>query len=321
MPSTPDAPGLIGGLKKLLTRLAALLRRARPAPGRYALHLKAWREYLLYVPKAQQRRALVVWLHGCRQDPETFAAGTRIARHADERGLIVLLPRQSRLANSERCWNWFDPRTGAGRGETAIVAAQTQDVMQKFGIDPRRVYLAGLSAGGALAATLALRRPELFAAAAFHSAVPAGAATDAHDAQRVMAEGPRDNRTDVIGAEARAAAGKKARLPVLVIQGSADATVAPVNATFVVRQFLLFNGETDLPAGAALPPSHTRVVHPRGGGYIEGEFYAGRRLAARLLTIPGLGHAWSGGDPAHGYFDDGHLDATAAILDFFASRP
>ena len=298
-------------MKKLVARLAAWLRRAPPAPGRYALRLKAWREYLLYVPKADQRRALVVWLHGCRQDPETFAAGTRIARHADERGFLVLLPRQSRLANSERCWNWFDRRGG----EAAIVAAQTAEVIDKFGIDAKRVYLAGLSAGGALAATLALRRPELFAAAAFHSAVPAGAATDAHDAGRVMAEGPRDNRTDLIATEAA-----KARLPVLVIQGSADTTVAPVNANFLVRQFLILNGVTDLPAGGALPPTHTRVVHPRGTGYVESDFYSGQRLAARLLTIPGLGHAWSGGDPAHGYFDDAHLDATATILDFFASR-
>jgi poly(hydroxyalkanoate) depolymerase family esterase len=298
-------------LKKVIARIAAWLRRAPPAPGRYALHLKAWREYLLYVPKADQRRALVVWLHGCRQDPETFAAGTRIARHADERGFLVLLPRQSRLANPERCWNWFDRRGG----EAGIVAAQTAEVIDKFGIDAKRVYLAGLSAGGALAATLALRRPELFAAAAFHSAVAAGAATDAHDAGRVMANGPRDNRTDVIAQEAG-----KARLPVLVIQGSDDSTVAPVNANFLVRQFLILNGVTDLPAGAALPPSHTRVVHPRGSGYIESEFYSDRRLAARLVTIPGLGHAWSGGDPAYGYFDGTHLDATAAILDFFSAH-
>lgn len=304
-------------MKKLLRRIAALFRRAPPSPGRFALRLKAWREYLLYVPKANQRRALVVWLHGCRQDPETFAAGTRIARHADERGLVVLLPRQSRLANPERCWNWFERRGG----EAAIVAAQAQEVMQKFDIDPRRVYLAGLSAGGALAAALALRRPELFAAAAFHSAVPAGAATDAHDAQRVMAQGPRDDRTDLFAREARAAAGAKARVPALVIQGAADSTVAPANATFLVRQFMIFNGAQDLPAGAALPPSHTRVVSPRGTGYIEGDFFAGRRLAARLLTIPGLGHAWSGGDPAYGYFDDAHLEATAVVLDFFASRP
>ncbi|HEV3010704.1 MAG TPA: PHB depolymerase family esterase [Burkholderiales bacterium] len=279
-----------------------------------------WREYLLYLPRgfeAVARPALVVWIHGCDQDPEAFAAGTRIARYADERGFVVMLPRQSRIANSGRCWNWFDRRTGAGNGEAAIVAAQTAEVIEKFRIDPRRVYAAGLSSGGALAATLALRMPRLFAAAAFHSAVPCGAATDAHDAGRVMASGPFNDKSDALAREARAAAGAKARMPVLVIQGSADDAVAPVNAVFLVRQFLLFNGLEELPLGAALPPAQMRAVHPRASDYLMSEYYAGRRLAARLLTVPGLGHAWSGGDAAYEYCDERHLDATALVCDFF----
>ena len=325
-------------MRKILARLAAFLRRRRPAPGRFSLSRKSslhgflsvalappWREYLLYLPRgmaAIKRPALVVWIHGCRQDPEAFAAGTRIARFADERGFAVLLPRQNRMANSERCWNWFDRRTAGGTGETAIVAAQTLEVIGKFGIDPRRVYLAGLSSGGALAATLALRMPQLFAAAAFHSSVACGAAYDAHDAGRAMADGPWDGRTDALAAQARAAAGTKARVPALVIQGSADTTVSPANATFLVRQFLLFNGlaPEELPPGSALPPTLTRAVHPRAFGYVMSEYYAGRRLAAKLLTIPGLGHAWSGGDSALEYFDDRYPDATALICDFFASR-
>jgi poly(hydroxyalkanoate) depolymerase family esterase len=320
-------------VKKLFSRLAALLRRRPPAPGRFSLGRKSslhgmlsvalappWREYLLYLPRnfeTIKRPALVVWIHGCRQDPEAFAAGTRIARFADERGFIVLLPRQTGMANSERCWNWFDRRTARGLGEAAIVAAQTADVIEKFGVDTRRVYLAGLSSGGALAATLALRVPGLFAAAAFHSAVPCGAAFDAHDAGRVMADGPIDARTDTVAREARAAAGAEARIPVLVIQGSTDDSVAPVNAVFLVRQFLLFNGLEELPPGAALPPAQMRAVHPRAADYLMSEYYAGRRLAARLLTVPGLGHAWSGGIAAHPYMDDRHLDATALVCDFF----
>ena len=203
----------------------------------------------------------------------------------------MLLPRQSRFANSERCWNWFERRTAA----------------------------AGLSSGAVLAATLALRRPDLFAAAAFHSGVPAGAAYDAHDAGRVMAEGPLDARTDALALEARAAAGAKARMPALVIQGMADTSVAPVNASFVVRQFLLFNGLAPeaLPPGLALPPTHTRAVHPLTAGYLSNEYYAGRRLAARLVTVPRLGHAWSGGDSAYPYCDDAHVDATSLVCDFF----
>jgi len=282
-----------------------------------------WRESLLYLPRnfdALERRALVVWIHGCRQDPEAFAAGTRIARFADERGFVVLLPRQSRLANSERCWNWFDRRTAGGAGEAAIVAAQVADVAEKFGLDAQRVYIAGLSSGGTLAATLALRAPHLFAAAAVHSAVPCGAASDAADAARVMADGP-FRGTDEFGAEARSRATGKARVPVLVIHGSADDTVAPVNAAFLVRQFLLFNGIAphELPAGAALPPAQIRAFQPRSD-YLLSEYYAGRRLAAQLLTIPGLGHAWSGGDPAYPFFDNRSLDATELICDFFASH-
>ena len=189
-------------------------------------------------------------------------------------------------------------------------------MIQKFGIDPGRVYVAGLSSGASLAATLALRMPGLFAAAALHSGVPCGAAYDAHDAGRVMAEGPRDGRTDVLAAEARAAAGPKARVPALILQGSADATVAPANADYLVRQFVLFNGG-ELQPGEALPPSVTRAVHPRAFGYVMSEYYAGRRLAARLLTMPGLGHAWSGGDASFEYCDDRYPDATALICEFF----
>jgi poly(hydroxyalkanoate) depolymerase family esterase len=274
-----------------------------------------WREYLLYLPRGMEsvkRRALVVWIHGCRQDPEAFAAGTRIARAADERGFVVLLPRQTRMANSQLCWNWFDRRTAAGNGETAIVGAQTTEVIEKFGVDPRRVYVAGLSSGASLAATLALRMPQLFAAAALHSGVPCGAAFDAHDAGRVMVQGPRDGRADALAVEARAAAGPKARMPALVIQGAADDAVAPLNAEHLVRQFVLFNG-----GDPALAPTLTRAVHPRAFGYIMSEYYAGRRLAARLLAIPGLGHAWSGGDSALDYCDERYPDATALICDFF----
>src|SRR5688500_19171124 len=116
------------------------------------------------------------------------------------------------------------------------------EVMQKFGVDPGRVYVAGLSSGASLAATLALRMPGLFAAAALHSGVPCGAAFDTHDAGRVMAEGPRDGRTDVLAAEARAAAGAKARVPALILQGSADAMVAPASAASPVRPSVLLHG-------------------------------------------------------------------------------
>jgi len=320
-------------VKKLFARFAGLFRR--PAPGRFSLSRKSsmhgflsvapappWREYLLYLPRgieAIKRPPLVVWIHGCRQEPEAFAAGTRIARVADARGFVVLLPRQSRMANSERCWNWFDRRTAAGNGETAIVAAQTEEVIEKFNIDPGRVYLAGLSSGATLAATLAMRKQALFSAVAIHSGLPPGAAFDAHDAGRAMSEGPRDARTDAFALEARAAVGPSARMPALIFHGSADTTVAPANADYLVRQFVLFNGG-ELQPGEALPPTLTRAVHPRAHGYLLSEYNAGRRLAARLLTVPGLGHAWSGGDSSLEFFDQRYPDATELACEFFDSR-
>jgi poly(hydroxyalkanoate) depolymerase family esterase len=329
-------------MTKAPSKLAAIARalfgrRAPPQPGRFALKQKSslhglvgvaaappWREYLLYLPRGMERLRrppLFVWIHGCRQDPEEFAAGTRIARYADERGFVVLLPRQNRLANSERCWNWFDRRTARGLGEAAIVAAQVGEVLERFPVDPKRVYLAGLSSGGALAAALALHAPRLFRAAAIHSGLACGVASDAADAAKVMAHGPREG-AEHTALQARAAAHGQVRVPALIVHGAKDATVAPVNAVYLVRQFLLFHGfdPAALPTGAALPRPGLLPIGFRSGERFDGDYYVGRRLAARLVTIPGLGHAWSGGDPAHPYFDGEHVEATRLVCDFFAAH-
>jgi len=322
-------------LQALRERVARLFRR--PAPGRFVLRQGAsvhgfinvapappWRDYLLYLPRGMEKlspRQLLVWIHGCRQDPEQFAAGTGIARAADERGFVVLLPRQNRLANSERCWNWFDRRTARGLGETAIVAAQTEQVAAKFGVDPKRVYLAGLSSGGTLAATLALRHPALFRAVAIHSALPSGAAADATEAAQAMAQGPRLD-TDAVALEARAAAAREVRVPALVVHGSADTTVVPVNAVYLVRQFLLFHGLplAEMPVAPALPSARVRGLHADPVHKLQGNYYVKGRLAARLVVVPDLAHAWSGGDASLPFFDASRADATRLILDFFSKH-
>lgn len=328
-------------MKSLWRKIVALARRVGgravpPRPGRFALRQKSslhgligvaaappWREYLLYLPRGMDRLArppLVVWIHGCRQDPEQFAAGTRIARYADERGFVVLLPRQNRLANPERCWNWFDRRTARGLGETAIVAAQAADVVESFQLDRRRVYLAGLSSGGALAAALALHAPRLFRAVAIHSGVACGAAGDAAEAMQAMARGPKRG-VEETALQARAAAHGEARVPALIIHGSEDRTVAPLNALHLARQFLLFNGfdPAALPEGGLPAPGRLSLPLFKGGRP-DGDYYVGRRLAAKLVTIPGLGHAWSGGDPAQPYFDGERVEATRLVCDFFAAH-
>ncbi|MCO5118200.1 MAG: PHB depolymerase family esterase [Burkholderiaceae bacterium] len=288
--------------------------------------LSAWpllpprRSFELYLPAgaaADTAIPLLVWIHGCRQDAVGFAAGTRIRRHADERGIAVLMPDQTRLANPMRCWNWFDPATADGRGEAAIVLAQVEQVRALQAIDPRRIWIAGLSSGAALAAAVAIHSPQRFGALACHSGLPAGAARNVREARKAMAEGTRRD-VAAIGAAARARAGE-VHLPMLVIQGMDDATVAPANADALVAQALAVNGAA---ATGATPPKpdaerrhrfESRTVH-------EADWLVEGRLAARCLRIDGLGHAWSGGDAAHDYFDAALPEATALILDFFADQ-
>lgn len=317
-----------------------LFGRAPPKPGHFVSGRKfAWhgrldaapfvwpsREYLVYVPRGYgrwTRRPLVVLIHGCKQAPEALAAGTRIAELADKHGWLVLLPRQAVKANPWSCWNWFDHATVVGRGETAIVAAQIKSVRRAYRVHPRRIFVAGMSAGGTLAATLGLRHPDLFAGVFVHSSLACGAASSARVVFDVMTDGA-DTDVEAIGAAARAAAPKgTVRLPLLAIHGNDDEVVAPVNAFQAVRQYLALNGRTSIPGAMTEKPppdSESIVVLADGRKMKVGEYHDGRRVLARLLEIPGLGHAWGGGDPAHPYHDANPPDATALLGEFVEGR-
>jgi poly(hydroxyalkanoate) depolymerase family esterase len=328
----------IRALVAFIRRLVSRAPRAQPghfAPGkRHSLQgalshfafISPGREYLLYVPRgyrATRPAPLLVWIHGCRQTPEQFAAGTRVAQLADERGALVLLPRQSAIANFERCWNWFDPNTALGEGEAAIVAAQVEQVAGGYSVDRGRIYVAGLSSGGGLAVVLALRAPQLFAAVAIHSGVACGTAQSASSARHALRLGPRRNPVP-IARDARAAVTHLSVLPVpaLVIQGSADALVAPVHANYLVRQFLVFNGlaESALPPGHAMPePVRSRSVrNAQGHPHSVRDFAVGGSTVVRQIEIEGLAHAWSGGEAAQGFFDQRAPDATQLIWQFLS---
>jgi poly(hydroxyalkanoate) depolymerase family esterase len=314
--------------------------RREPQPGRFEPGSKfsfhgivgiapfVWpsRDYLVYVPQgrsAWKRAPLLVLCHGCRQTPETFAQGTRIAEFADRTGCVVLLPRQKDSANPWRCWNWFDSRTMAGKGEAAIVAAQIRSVRRRYRIDRRRVLAAGISAGGALAAVLGVRYPDLVRGVAVHSGLACGAATSALTALAVMQQGP-DRNVEEIGADARArAAPRDLRVPILAVHGDADPIVAPRNAIALVRQYLRLNGHPAVsadPDGAAFPKPDREQRTPLAGGREEvvREWRRDGRLVARHVAVSGLAHAWSGGDPALDYNDPAPPDATALVGDFFA---
>jgi poly(hydroxyalkanoate) depolymerase family esterase len=317
---------------------ARLFRRAPPRPGRFEpgskfswhgwISVAPWvwpsRDYLVYVPRGHarwRRRPLLVLLHGCRQTPEEFAAGTRIAAFADERNWLVLLPRQTPHANSWGCWNWFDRRTAAGKGEAAIVAAQVRAVRRLYRAHPRRMFLVGMSSGGCLAAVLGLRFAKLFAAIGVHSGVACGAASSPVLALQVLSTGANVD-IDAIAMQAREETSPRALpLPLCVIHGEHDNVVAEKNAAEVLRQFLVFNGRTT-PGSTALPDADASLAtpFPNGRTMTVDDYRMDGRVVARRVRVAGLGHAWSGGDGALAYNDPQPPDATALFGEFFTAQ-
>jgi poly(hydroxyalkanoate) depolymerase family esterase len=261
--------------------------------------------YELFVPAPTTAqpgpRALVVMLHGCTQHPADFAAGTRMNELAQAQGFIVLYPAQSRQMNPQGCWNWFKhSHQRRGHGEPELLASLTRAVMQGHGVDPARVYVAGLSAGGAMASVLGRSYPELYAAVGVHSGLAAGVAHDLPSALAAMN-----------GASPPAASPADGK-PVIVFHGDADATVHPHNAAAVVAGST--NAQPTLETVAAGRPGHrraTRRVHRGADG----------RVVAEHWTVHGAGHAWSGGSPAGSYTDATGPDASAAMWRFFEEHP
>ena len=282
--------------------------------------------YKLYQPLGQAGKELplVVMLHGCTQDPDDFAAGTAMNERAREQGFFVLYPQQAQDANPSRCWNWFEPEhQERGRGEPALIASLTQEVIKQHGIDAGRVYVAGLSAGGAMAVIVAAAYPELFAAVGVHSGLPGGAASNVAEALMVMQRGQ-------VGIVLRAKGGRagtapKALLepqvpvPTIVFHGDQDHTVHPRNGEQVIV--------AALGAAAGAPDTHAR---PSGSAQVEqGVSSRGRRYTrstqhgdqGQALTehwlVHGAGHAWSGGQAKGSYTDTAGPDATLEMLRFF----
>jgi poly(hydroxyalkanoate) depolymerase family esterase len=262
--------------------------------------------YRLFVPPGHTGRPLplVVMLHGCTQNPDDFAAGTGMNRPAGEQGFFVLYPEQSQDANPQRCWNWFKHNhQQRGSGEPALIAGMTQAVMKDHGIDSRRVYIAGLSAGGAMAAIVAAAYPELFAAAGVHSGLPGGVARSLPEALALM------NSGTAAGARAQPAA----PVPTIVFHGDADRTVHPRNGEQVIAAAL---------GGAAGSARVEKGVSPNGRRYTRSTHHdAEGRPLAEHWRVEGAGHAWSGGDAGGSYTDARGPDATREMLRFFLAHP
>jgi poly(hydroxyalkanoate) depolymerase family esterase len=268
---------------------------------------------------------LVCMLHGCTQDAASFAAATLMNDAADRHGFVAVYPQQEPGDNQQRCWNWFLPEHQArGAGEPASIVAIIRELMGTTSpqtIDSHRVFVAGLSAGGAMAAILGAVYPDLFAAVAVHSGLAYRSATSVSAAFTAMAGGGENSSGH--GGVARAAIGDLVR-PVasMVVHGSADRTVAPVNADRMLQRSMTANRlaarETcDLDFARPTTTSHGQV--DGGHAYTRSQWMDRRgALMHELLRVEGLGHAWSGGAPGGSYTDPRGPDATEAIWRFFA---
>ena len=283
-----------------------------------ALHPHA-HHYHLYVPPAATAggaRPLLLMLHGCTQTPADFAAGTGMNEAAARANVLVLYPEQTHRANRHGCWNWFRPEDQRrDRGEPGLLMAMVQDVMARHRVDAGRIYVAGLSAGGAMAALLAREYPDVFAAAGVHSGLPAGAAHNMMTALSAMKHGAQPHaRTQPV-----ASPGQRV-VPVIVFHGDADEAVHARNGDQVVAATLgsLVGGAAVLdqvveqgasPAGQL----YTRTVYRRA-------LISGGRVVAEHWLLRGGGHAWSGGSAQGSYTDPAGVSATDEMLRFFLSH-
>lgn len=289
--------------------------------GSYS-HAGLTRRYKLYTPPTSHRQgmALVVMLHGCTQNPDDFAAGTNMNALAREQGFFVLYPEQSKDANAQACWNWFKHNhQRRGSGEPAFIASLAQRMVLEHGLDPHRVYVAGLSAGGAMAAILATTYPDVFAAAGVHSGLPSGAAGNVAEALMLMNDGR--GRSAGFGEKPSV----EHTVPTIVFHGDKDKTVHPSNGERVVDVVLKSkagNGNGESRPGAAHSSAVEQGISVGGCKYTRTIYNksSGDPLVEHWV-VHGTGHAWSGGSARGSYTDAAGPDASREMLRFFFSQP
>ena len=257
--------------------------------------------YLLHTPRdTKQGMPLVIMLHGCTQSPEDFALGTGMNRLADEYGVMVAYPQQTQRANAQKCWNWFRPGDQhRDQGEPALIAGATRDIIAQHGVDPQRVYIAGLSAGGAAAAIMAAQYPDIYAAAGIHSGIACGIAQDVPSAFAAMKQGG--------GKRGRSANAQF--VPVITFHGDRDNTVSEINSREIIAA-----ASTGLKDCVTI--SHSETTGGREVRIDKTTDAAGRSLIEQW-TVHGAGHAWSGGNGAGSYADASGPDASREMLRFF----
>ncbi|MEJ8859383.1 PHB depolymerase family esterase [Variovorax robiniae] len=259
-------------------------------------------EHTVFIPSrpARKERPMVVMLHGAAQDPDDFAAGTTMNDAAERHGFVVLYPGQSKLASAYRCWNWFEAaHQDRGHGEPARIAALTQHVARAHGVDRERIYVAGLSAGGAMASLLGELFPEIYAAVGVHSGLAAFAGKDMSSGLAAMRGGVRPPSVP-------------SEMPTIVFHGDRDTVVSPVNGMQVIEAAFGIDRRFSLEehVGADGRRVTRRKYFRRSSKAVCGEHW----------TLHGASHAWSGGSAAGTFADPQGPDASEEMLRFFKTH-
>lgn len=279
------------------------------------------RSYRLHVPAgmADLPRPILVMLHGCTQSPDDFAAGTGMNTLADEHGFLVVYPEQPSGANPSKCWNWFNPQDQLrGSGEPAAIAGIVREVAARHGGDLQRVFVAGLSAGAAMAVVLGETYPDLFAGVGVHSGLPYGSASDIPSAMAAMKGGRSGlpGLRDLPGAGGRAAKKAVAPIPTIVFHGDRDHTVQASNGAEILDQAKeAYRARTD---GGGLTATESEGAADGGRRYRRTVYRNGAgQVHLESWVVHGAGHAWSGGDPRGSYTDSKGPSASSEMVRFF----
>ena len=280
------------------------------------------RSYKLYVPSGYHGQALplVVMLHGCTQSPDDFAAATRMNEFAETHSFLVAYPAQTFKANLGKCWNWFKAsEQQRDRGEPAIIAGLTHQIIETYGVDTRRVYVAGISAGGAMAMVLGMTYPDLYAATGIQSGVPYGVAHNIPSGLAAIKGAgsiSADRLTSAPGGKA-----KPRLVPTIVFHGDRDSIVYPDNSDQIIAQWLKIQVEQGNRGSTPQVTVHQGQV-PAGHAYTRSVYHdgSGPTLMEQWL-VHGAGHAWSGGNPNLSWTDAKGPDATREMLRFFYEHP
>ncbi len=287
--------------------------------------------YFVYTPETYQVGTAVplfVMLHGCTQTVLDFATGTSMNQLAEQQEFVVAYPQQTINYNQNLCWNWFLPSNQQrGSGEPASIVGIIQSMQTnttRWTIDPNRIYVAGISAGAAMSVILGATYPDVFAAVGVHSGLAYQAAASLAQAARAMRRGVPDPLQQ--GSAAYTAMGDHSRVvPTIVFHGMADSVVAPLNGDQVVQQWMQTDylaSDKNYAADYQQPSSIATGQVPGGYSYLKAVWNApSGEVVQAYWKIDGMGHAWSGGNPACSYTDPRGPDATAAMYRFFMDHP